>query len=112
MIEGWYVSAAAVKQFMAICGLPAQEEGRVFDRAARQLERACESARKTSERGPWQTWIAKATIRGRVERLELIVSTARRPEGPEPQLVEVRHKGRGRKGLSDVRRREVSRKGG
>lgn len=98
MIEGWYLSAAAVKQFMAICRLPAQEEGPSFDRAAVALERACDRARKKSQRGLWERWETKVKIAGKIARLELIVSLARRPEGPEPQLVEVRYKGGSRSG--------------
>lgn len=92
MIESWYITGAAVREYQAICGIPETDEGPLFDRCAVELERACETARLYKDEGPRQIWISKATIRGRRVRLELYVSLAHRPEGDAPQLVRVRRK--------------------
>ena len=92
----WYISAAAVKQFMAIQGYVGSTAGPVFDRAAIELEDACEQARLAKDVGPGQVdqlWRVKWTVRGKRTRLELIVSLEKRPEGPLPQLIAVRNKG-------------------
>lgn len=94
----WYISVSAVKDFQRIVGLPQESDGPLFDRAAVELEEVAATAKLKSERGQWQTWQAKMTIRGKVARIELIVSTQKRDEGPLPQLVEVRYKGGSRSG--------------
>jgi hypothetical protein len=91
-----YISAAAVKQFMVIMGYQGSADGPVFDRAAIELEQACEQARlarDADEKSRYQQWRVKWTVRGKRSRLELIVSTEPRPEGPLPQLIAVRNKG-------------------
>lgn len=92
----WYISAAAVKQYMAIQGYEGSPDGPVFDRAAIELEHLCDEARLAKDAGehsPNQQWRVKATVRGKRTRLELIVSLEQRPEGPLPQLIAVRNKG-------------------
>lgn len=92
----WYISAAAVKQFMSIMGYVGSTDDPVFDRAAIELEDACEQARlarDADDKSPYQQWRVKWTVRGKRSRLELIVSTEKRPEGPLPQLIAVRNKG-------------------
>jgi hypothetical protein len=101
-IHGWYISAAAVKQYMRICGLPPQDEGAAFDRTAVALQEICQGARLKSDPGPGsgrsQSWEAKTTIDGLVARLALSVRTSPRSEGPAAQLVRVRRKGGSRSG--------------
>jgi hypothetical protein len=92
----WYISAAAVKQYMAICGYEGRPDGPVFDAAAIELENLCEQAKLARDVGPGQQsqlWRVKATVRGKRTRLELVVSVEPRPEGLLPQLVAVRNKG-------------------
>lgn len=92
----WYISAAAVKQFMAIQGYIGSPDGPAFDRAAIELEDACEQARlarDADEKSPNQQWRVRWPVRGKRSRLELIVSLEQRPEGPLPQLIAVRNKG-------------------
>lgn len=92
----WYISAAAVKQFMAIAGYIGSPDGPIFDRAAIELEDACSQARLAKDIGPGQAsqlWRVKWTVRGKRTRLEFVVSVEQRPEGPLPQLIAVRNKG-------------------
>lgn len=92
----WYISAAAVKQYMAIQGYPPDDDGPGFDRAAKELEGLTAEARLAKDIAPGQQsqlWRVKATVRGKRTRLELVVSVERRAEGPLPQLVAVRNKG-------------------
>lgn len=92
----WYISAAAVKQYMAICGYEGSPDGPIFDAAAIELESLCEQAKLARDVGPGQQsqlWRVKATVRGRRTRLELVVSVEQRAEGPLPQLIAVRNKG-------------------
>jgi hypothetical protein len=92
----WYISAAAVKQYMAIQGYAGSPDGPIFDRAAIELEDLCEQsklARDVSDKSPYQQWRVKATVRGKRTRLELVVSVEQRKEGPLPQLIAVRNKG-------------------
>lgn len=99
----WYISATAVKQYMAICGYEGSADGPIFDAAAIELERLCEqiyearSGQPNVDIGPGQQsqiWRGKATVRGQRTRLELVVSVEQRKEGPLPQLIAVRNKGR------------------
>lgn len=92
----WYISAAAVKQYMAIQGYHGSDDGPVFDRAAAELDALCAESRLAKDVGPGQDsqqWRVKATVRGKRTRLELIVSLSHRPEGELPQLIAVRNKG-------------------
>lgn len=92
----WYITVAAVRQYMAICGYEGSTDGPIFDRAAIELEDLCERARLAKDIGPGQKsqqWRVKTTVRDKRTRLELIVSLDKRPEGPLPQLIAVRNKG-------------------
>ena len=92
----WYISATAVRQYMAICGYQGSTDGPVFDAAAIELEDLCAQSRLAVDVGPGQRcqlWRVKATVRGRRTRLELSVSLEHRQEGPLPQLINVRNKG-------------------
>lgn len=92
----WYISAAAVKQYMAIQGYEGSPDGPVFDAAAIELEKLCDESRLAKDIGHGQQsqlWRAKATVRGKRTRLELVVSVEQRQEGPLPQLIAVRNKG-------------------
>lgn len=96
MTMRWYITVAAVRQYMAICGYPPQTDGKHFNRARRELAELADVARLAKDVGPSQRsqqWRVKATVRGRRTRLELIVATEPRPEGPLPQLIAVRNKG-------------------
>ncbi len=91
----WYISAAAVKQYVAICGYSADDDA--FDRAAKELEvltRDAKLAQDVDEKHRSQLWRVKATVRGKRTRLEFVVSLAEREEGSLPQLIAVRNKGR------------------
>lgn len=94
MIESWYISGTAVRQFMGLCYLPDQEEGPIFDRCAVELERLCEDAHKHDEKiiggVSRERWRVNASLgnRGKV-RLELIVDPRPREEGDAPQLIAV-----------------------
>jgi hypothetical protein len=91
----WYISAAAVKQYMAIAGYQPDPDGPGFDRAAKELDALAAESRLAKDVGPGQQsqqWRVKATIRGRRTRLELIVSLSERAEGDLPQLIAVRNK--------------------
>lgn len=90
----WYISVAAVHEYQRIAGYPEDADGPAFDRAAKELDEICQSARMSKDEGHRQIWIAKASIHGKMERLELYVSLQQRKEGPLNQLVRVRSKGR------------------
>jgi hypothetical protein len=109
MVEGWYISAAAVKEFMQICGLPAQEEGPSFDRAAVELEKACDEARLVKAAGEANRNAAiyrtTAVIRGRKWQLDIYVAEQPRAEGDHSQVVRVRVKRGPRPGNTQSPRR-------
>lgn len=93
----WYLTAAAVRQYMLLRGDRGSDESPDFYAAEADLAAACAAARLVADAGargsPYQTWRVKWTLRGRRTRLELTVSTRPRPEGPLPQLIAVRDKG-------------------
>ncbi len=97
----WYLSAAAVKQFMEIAGLKPEADGPAFFRAEAALDQICEGAVLKKDEGHRAIYKVKAILSGRVERLELYVSRQRRVEGPLDQLVRVRHCGGSRTGSRD-----------
>lgn len=94
----WYITVAVVREFLGICGLDRNDDGAVFDRAAKALQEACRDATLKKDEGHRQIWLTKIEISGKMHRLELTVSTADRPEGEAPQLVRVRDKTRKRPG--------------
>lgn len=94
----WYLSAAAVRQWLAITGQPDDDGGPIWGAAEQSLADLCDQARdtgRTTESGA-SIYRVAARIRGRKTRLELTVQTTQRPEGPLPQLVRVRDKGSAR----------------
>lgn len=91
-----YVTAAAVRDFCRIIGVDGCDE-RQFSRAAVRLQELALNATRKGEAPHTEYWQAKALVRGRVERLELVISTRSRPEGPLPQLVRVQKRSRGGK---------------
>lgn len=89
----WYISAAAVRQYMALCGYPADDDGPGFDAAALELESLCEQAKLARDVGPGQQsqlWRVKATVRGKRTRLELVVSLTERPGADAAVVAPVR----------------------
>lgn len=92
----WYVSAAAVREYAAICGYDiADGDGPGWDRAERELISATHSANYVGEgSGTQQIYRVTCQCGPRRTRLEFTVSTDKRPEGELPQLVRVRDKGR------------------
>lgn len=93
----WYLSVAAVRQYMRIVGLPDVTDGPLFERAECELAQLAEEAQLARDVGPGQEsqlWRVKATVRGKRTRLEFIVSLSERSEGDLPQLIAVRNKGR------------------
>lgn len=96
MIHHWYITVAAVREYLAICGENPRDDGDTFDRAAKDLAEICEHARLVKTEPHRETYRVSVTddATGATKRLELTVSTMPRPEGPLPQLVRVRDKGR------------------
>lgn len=96
MIEHWYITVAAVKQWQQICGIPQADDGPLFDRAAKELDAVCQEARLVRAAGESSRdaalYRATAVIRGRRYLLDLYVAEGPRPEGDAPQLVRVRVK--------------------
>ena len=90
-----YITAAAVRQYMAIQGYEGSSHGPVFDLAAIELENLCESAKPSGSVRKVLNYRVAATIRGVRSRLELTVSTETKKEGDMPQLIGVRERGRG-----------------
>lgn len=81
----WYLSAKAVREYLAILGRADDDGGPEWGRAERELAALCEAAHLVgTTRGGLQRWRT-----GRPLRLTLVVSTSVRPEGPLPQLVGV-----------------------
>jgi hypothetical protein len=95
MIEGWYITATAVREFQAICGLTPVDDGEQFDRCAVELEKACETATLKKTEPHRRIYATKVTSRGLRERIEITVSLAEREEGDAWQVVRVRRKGGG-----------------
>jgi hypothetical protein len=98
MIEHWYITVAACLDWQRICGIdPPQDDGPVFDRAAKELDELCQSLDrerhyKKLSSGDTEEWVAKTTIRGKRVRVEIYVRTSPREEGDAPQVVRVRRK--------------------
>lgn len=85
----WYITAAAVRDYLAITGQDPDAEGDVFDRASDALVTIA-IATVASDRQPTPTDSGALRYRGpRPLRLRLIVTAAVRSEGGLPQLVTV-----------------------
>ena len=98
----WYLSAAAVREYLSIAGIPDDDDGPNWRRAEREL---ADHARNSREVGPNGRTVLYRTngkvptgTRQRPTRLEFSVSFADRHEGELPQLIHVRDKGRGHRG--------------
>lgn len=83
----WYVSAAAVREYMALTGMSD------FDAASDELIELCaRCADNYAARNGSPTVVGPNLLRYRGPRprqLRLFVSTETRPEGPLPQLVRI-----------------------
>jgi len=85
----WYISARAVRDYLAICRLPVVDDGPEFDRAALELQTMAEET-VASRRQPAVLDSAALRYRGpKPLRLGLVVVPAPREEGDLPQLVRV-----------------------
>lgn len=85
----WYISAAAVRDYLALRGRLVVDDGPAFDHASDELVRiAAETV--ASGRQPTPTDTGALRYRGpKPLRLRLIVTRGRRAEGDLPQLVAV-----------------------
>lgn len=94
--DKWYITVAAAKQWMAIQGYPAEDDGDWWDTAEKELFAMQHDPslvhKKTLPGGRIQEWHVYAPVRGHRAKIELTVSTDDRPEGHLPQLVRVRIK--------------------
>lgn len=93
----WYLSAAAVREYLAIAGYVDDDGGPAWGRAERELAEHGAVAHLVSEdharqRQLWRT--GRVQVGQRRTRLELTVSTTPRPEGDFDQLIHVRDKER------------------
>lgn len=91
----WYISARAVREYLELTGRPAATDGPEWDRAERELMELAEKCAELERLGikqpqPVASSPGLVRYRGpRPLRLNLVVSTAQRPEGGLPQLVNV-----------------------
>lgn len=105
----WYISARAVREYLALMRRPVVEDGPEWERAEAELLAMAAGVAELERLGvkspkPVRGHTDLFAHRGpRPLRLQLIVSTAVRAEGALPQLVSVRptHEG----GVSSNRRR-------
>ena len=93
----WYLSIAAVRDYMSICGLsgPLEETNVDFLKAIGDLTQLSLSARladTAKTQSGASIYRGKVTIRGLRQRIECPVQDAVREEGELPQLVRVRLK--------------------
>lgn len=93
----WYITATAVKEYMALAGMPEADDGDDFCAAQEALGELSLTARlaldaSERERNGSQIYRGKVTIRGKRRRIECTVMPPVRAEGPLPQLVRVRLK--------------------
>lgn len=89
----WYLSAAAVREYCRIAGLPDDDGGPAWAQAEDELGEIAEAAREyrvESHRTLYRTARRQVGDRQQRQRLELTVSTIERAEGDLPQLVRVR----------------------
>lgn len=85
----WYITAQAVRDYVRIAGLGDPADEAVFD-AAEDALMAIAEATAASGRVPARLDTGALRYRGpKPLRLNLIVTTDPRPEGPLPQLVRV-----------------------
>lgn len=97
----WYLSAAAIREYLAIAGLPDDDGGPNWGRAERELGAHAEAARQSGSNNHsliFRTGRVRVGDRTKSTRLELFVRHTPREEGGLPQLVAVRNKGNNRAG--------------
>jgi len=84
----WYISAAAVRDYLRLTGQPAVLEGPIWDAAEVALMDisigVSRKQPKVSKTGALVYNTGRAS-----NRIRLVVSTAKRVEGAKPQLVQV-----------------------
>lgn len=91
----WYISARAVREYLALTGQPPVTDGPAWDRAERELMAMAEVVARQEQDGvkaPRPVLGHPDLVQyrgGRPLRPNLIVSRAARPEGELPQLVSV-----------------------
>lgn len=93
----WYLTIAAVREYMGICGLsgPLEDANLDFLKAVGDLTELSISSRLSDAprtKSGASIYRGKVTIRGRRHRIECTVQEAARDEGTMPQLVRVRLK--------------------
>ncbi len=95
----WYLSAAAVKEYLALAGLRDDDGGPNWARAERELGAHAEVAREAGENNHsliFRTGRVRVGDRPKSTRLEFYVRHTPRAEGDKAQLVAVRDKGSNR----------------
>lgn len=91
MIGPWYISARAVREYLSIVGRPDDDGGPQWAIATEELQEMARYALGGSQlRKPVRGHLDLLVYRGpKPLRLGLVVSEAKRPEGPLNQLVSV-----------------------
>ena len=87
----WYISARAVRDYLALMGREVVDDGPIFDRAAKELSAI---ATQLAAKGPTVTEQDSGALvyrEGRPRRWRYTVQPAPREEGGAPQLVRVSH---------------------
>ena len=86
----WFVTAAAVEDYMRLCGEDIDDPA-AFDRAAGRLKSLCRQSRFTRSYsgGQYENWRVNADCGGRKIRLNLSVSLRPNEKGYSDQLVAV-----------------------
>lgn len=90
----WYISVAAVREYMPMAGYDPRDDGDQFRLAERELADVCNEARLSKSEPGREIYRVNVTLRGYRKRLELTVALSDRAEGDKAQLVRVRDKGR------------------
>lgn len=90
----WYLTIAAVRQFMELAGLRGELEKsnpdfRAAQEALGELSLTAKTTRATETKSGAVIYRGKVTIGGKRRRIELTVAPAGREEGDLPQLVRV-----------------------
>lgn len=88
----WFVTAAAVEDYMEICGENI-DDAPAFHRAAGRLRNLCRLSKFKREYagGRFESWQVNDRYTGRKIRLNLSVSLSQRAEGHADQLVSVQN---------------------
>jgi len=96
MIPRWYLSAAAIRHYLALAEITDDDGGPQWAAAERAVATICADAHlvrddPAAQRQSWRS-AGKVEVGGRKIRLDLVVSTAPRREGPLPQLIAITNK--------------------